>query len=410
MNGARHIVFINEFFHPDICASAVVAADHLPKIARLRPRDRITVITGNRAWNDPSIVYAAEDDYEDVRIVRVERPVVNRTNLLRRALGFAAFQHGALRAARQLDRVDLLIATTAPPQGGGIARKIARRRNCPYIYKVLDLYPDLGVTLGRVSEGSFLHRRWLAADTSAMQEAAHVVGIGRRLVDRIAGTRAVPADRLTVIHDGFDSARLRTGRRPEAGDSPNAFRHQHNPEGRFVIQYAGNMGLSHPFEAILMACGELADDEVLFQFIGDGPQRGRVEDRLPRNGQIMDYQPAHRLGEVLATADLCLISQHEDMFDKALPYKVYAILAAGKPSIFIGSERSEIAGWLTKHEAGICVRQADASALAESIRSMKRDPARLRCMGESARRLFDTSFCSESAAEKWAALIDRVLL
>ena len=57
MSGARHILFINEFFHPDICASAAVAWDHLVRIARLRPNFKITVIAVN---DDP---LANDDSY-----------------------------------------------------------------------------------------------------------------------------------------------------------------------------------------------------------------------------------------------------------------------------------------------------------------------------------------------------------
>ncbi|MFH1416832.1 MAG: glycosyltransferase family 4 protein, partial [Planctomycetota bacterium] len=345
----RHILFINEFFHPDICASAAVATDHLPRIAELRPDWRITVIAGNRAWDDPSVVYPATAEYRGVHIVRVDRPAVSRRSLLRRALGFAAFQRGAVRAARKLTPIDLVVATTAPPQGGDIARAITREQRCPYIYKVLDIYPDLAATLGRIRPGGFVYRRWLARDTQAMRDAALIVCIGERMTERLQQSRGLPAAKLQTIHDGFDPARIKV-----AGN--NTFRNQHNPEGRFVVQYAGNMGLSHPFETILAAAARFGDaSDILFQFIGDGPQRRTVEAGLPPCGQLLDYQPARRLCEVLATADVCLISQHEEMFDQALPYKIYATLAAGKPCIFVGSRRSEIAEWLAASGAGLHV-------------------------------------------------------
>lgn len=104
MSAPKHILFINEFFHPDICASAAVLTDRLPRIARLRPDDQICVMAGNRAWDDPETVYPAEDEFHGVRIIRVDRPVVSRTNLVRRALGFAAFQRRAIRMARGMDR------------------------------------------------------------------------------------------------------------------------------------------------------------------------------------------------------------------------------------------------------------------------------------------------------------------
>ena len=403
----RHILFLNEFFHPDICASATVLTDRLPVLARLRSDWKITVITGNRAWDDASVVYPAEDELRGVRVVRVNRPAVSRTSLIRRALGFWAFQRGAVRAARDLGPIDLVINTTAPPQGAGVARRIADLHGCPYIYTVLDLYPDLAATLGRIKADGFWYARWLARDTKVMQRAAAVVSITERIGQRIAATRPVPSDKLLSIHDGFDPARIAV--RPP-GRAVDDFRARFNPEGRFVVQYAGNMGLSHPFDTILAAARALADDAgILFQFVGDGPQRPFIAANLPRNARLIGYQPAEALGGVLSCSDICLISQHEDMFDKALPYKIYATLAAGKPCLFVGNERSEIAGWLGQSRAGLQVNQGDADQLAAAIRELKGDAGRREEMGRAARALFDARFHVEKTAGAWVALIERIL-
>ena len=129
----RHILFINEFFHPDICASAAVLTDRLPRIAKLRPDFKITVITGNRAWDNPSVVYPKMEEYGGIRIVRTKRPVVSRRSLFQRGMGFLGFQRNAIRSARRLDPVDLVIGTTAPPNGGKITRTIAQHHRCPYV-------------------------------------------------------------------------------------------------------------------------------------------------------------------------------------------------------------------------------------------------------------------------------------
>lgn len=399
----QHILFLNEFFHPDICASAAVAADHLPAIATLRPDWRITIVAGNRAWDDPSIVYPPRDEHHGVRVVRVERPSVNRASLLRRGMGFAAFGRNAVAAAERLPPVDLVVATTAPPHGAAIARKIARRQRCPYVYEVLDLYPDLAATLGRIKPRGLFHRLWAFYDTGLMRDAAMVVTIAEQMTERIARTRGIPAKKLRTIHDGFDPGRIRV-------QGPNEFKQHYNPDGRLVIQYAGNMGLSHPFETILASARLLSDDpDILFQFIGDGPQRGFVEANLPPRAQLIGYQPAERLGEVLATADVCLISQHPGMFDQALPYKIYSTLAAGKPCIFVGNRQSEIADWLLSNDAGLHVDQGAAEELAHAVRDLKAQPARLASMGLAARGLFDARFHADRAARDWASLIELLL-
>ncbi len=397
----RHILFLNEFYHPDICASAVVAADHLPKIAALRPDWKVSIICGDRAWDDPSVTYPAREVIDGVSVVRVDRPAVSRSNLFRRALGFAAFGRNAIRAARSLGGIDIVVGTTAPPQGGDIARKIAKACGCPYVYKVLDLYPDLAAALGKSRANGFIHRRWLTADTKAMQQAAAVVCIAERMTRRIAQTRPVTGDMLHTIHDGYDPMRLAT-------TMGNSFQGQHDPNGRFVVQYAGNMGLSHPFDAILAAAKQLAaDDRIRFQFIGDGPQREAIRQGLSPNSELIPYQPAHQLGSMLASADVCLISQHDAMFDMALPYKIYAILAAGRPVIFIGNRRSEIVDWLESSGAGICVSHADPAALVGSIQALRNNNEKRAASGRAARSLFEARFDSNAAARAWVELLGR---
>ncbi len=399
----RHILFLNEFFHPDLCASAVVAADHLTKIAAARPEWKITVLSGQRAWNDPAVVYPAAETWGGLQIVRVPRPAVSRTNLLRRGWGFLEFARQAVRAARSLDPVDLVIATTAPPQGASAARRIARQHHCPYVYEILDLYPDCAEVLGRIASHGLIHSAWRYFDTKVMRGAARVVTISEPITQRIAATRGIPRERLQTIHDGYDPARLVPFER-------NEFKEQYNPDGRFVVQYAGNMGLSHPFESIIAATHAMVNEpDVFFMFIGDGPQRTVLRAGLPSNGLLLEYQPPELLSQVLDTADLCLISQHPEMFDKALPYKIYAILAAGKPSIFIGDRRCEIAKWLTESGAGVQVDQGRPDALAAVIRELKDDASRRATMGQAARDLFERRFNSTLAARGWIEAIELVL-
>lgn len=400
----RHILLVTEFYYPDVCASAVVAADHATRIARLRPEWRVSVIAGDRAWDDPSVTHPPRGRHEGVEMVRVARPPVSRVNLIRRALGFAAFGRRAVAAARRLEGVDLVIGTTAPPQGGMIARRIARAHRCPFIYKVLDLYPDLAVTLERMRPGSFLHRRWHSADAKAMRDAAAVVCVSERMRRRVVETRWLSSEHVLAIHDGFDPVRLAINN--DGGD----FQRDHNPRGRFLVQYAGNMGLSHPFDAILEAARRLtARGDMLFQFIGDGPQRAAIDRDLPPCAQLLPYQPAERLGAVLAAADVCLVSQHTAMFDQALPYKVYAILAAGRPCIFLGNARSEIAEWLASSGAGAVVAQHDVDGLVAAIERYAGDARRRAQAGAAARKLFEDRFDSRRAAEQWVACIERII-
>lgn len=402
---APHIVFVNEFYHPDICASSAVLSDRLPRLAAARPNWKITVLAGRRAWDDPSVLHAAEEVHRGVHIVRVERPALPKRSILQRALGFFAFQRNAVRTARKLGPIDLVVGTTAPPQGAGIAAKIAQRTGCPFIYTVLDLYPDLAATLDKLRANSLLYRRWLKNDTQLMQRAAVVVSISTPISQRIARTRHISAEKCITIHDGFDENAVA----PPAPTAINRFAQHFNPHQRFVVQYAGNMGLSHPFETIMATARQLEGQrDVLFQFIGDGPQRAFIERHATAHTQVLDYQPAERLWEVLHAADVCLISQHPRMFDQALPFKVYGIFAARKPVILVGNPESEIAQWLREADAGITVSHEAPEQMTAAIRRLQGDRAEAKAMGQRGHAFFQQRLQSSQAAEQWLGLFEKV--
>ena len=188
MPKSRHIVYINEFFHPDICASAAVLTEQLPRIAAVRPNWRITVLTGDRAWDRPDVRYPASSEYRGVAIRSRARGGQCRpagADSLDGSAGFFEFGLAVLREGPALGPTDLVIGTTAPPHGGCIARRLAQRLGCPFIYRVLDLYPDIASVLGRLSRWNPVHLLWLASDTRTMVEAAAVVTVTEPMTRRI---------------------------------------------------------------------------------------------------------------------------------------------------------------------------------------------------------------------------------
>lgn len=434
---ALHLCFINEFFWPDVCASSAVLTDHLPRIRGLRPQWRITVIAGNRAWDRPDVTWPARESWRGIDIIRVPRAVVGR-GLWARGRGFLDFHRGVASAARHLDRPDVIVASTAPPLGGRLGAKLAGQFGSAHIYKALDLYPECAEALGVIRPGGLTARVWRRIDAAAMRRSAAVVGISRGIVGRIEQTRGLPAGRVRLIHDGFDPDRVRYVPREQ-----NRFMAERGLSGRFVVQYAGNMGRSHPMKPILEAATLLRGDaRMLFQFIGVGPGRAEVQaaiEELGRAGrqtqpiarghrvgsadpafetdstcendsspliELLDYQPADRLAEVLSAADIAIISQAAGMAELSLPYKLYGILAAARPFVFIGPAESEIVDLCRETACGAHVSPGDSAGLARTIAGLREDEVLRAEMGRRGRALFESRFSSAVAAEQWVELIE----
>lgn len=400
-----HVLFVNEFYWPDICASAAVLTDHLPELARLRPDWRFSVLAGDRAWDRAEQRWPARERHGAIDVFRAPRGAVRRS-LPGRAWGFARFHRAAIQLGRSLDRVDIVVASTAPPLGGRIGRAIARAHGAALVYKVLDLYPDCAESLGVLRRGGAVARAWRRVDTALMRDAAAVVVISQRMAERVVATRGVDATRVHHIADGIDPARV-------VPRDAGTLRKQWGLSDRFVVQYAGNMGLSHPFDTILAAAERLAAfPDVVFQFVGAGPGRRLITEAAARLGpsiRIFDMLPADQLGDLLGVADVCLVSQHPALFDQALPHKAYAALAAGRPLVFVGDRRSEVADWLSRHDCGSQVDPGDVDGLATALLSWKDERDRA-AAGQRGQAFIRSGLTHAHAAAHWRAVLESILL
>ncbi len=172
-----------------------------------------------------------------------------------------------------------------------------------------------------------------------------------------------------------------------AGDaSGDTYRREWNLAGRTVALYSGSIGRKQGAGLILEAARRLNNrDDIAFAICGEGPDLAELKAAacdLPAV-QFHPLQPAERLGELLALADLHLLPQIVAASDLLLPSKLTNMLASGRPVIATAAPGTglydEIEG------CGIAVPPGDAAALATAIAALADDPARRSGLGEAAR-------------------------
>ncbi len=74
------------------------------------------------------------------------------------------------------------------------------------------------------------------------------------------------------------------------------------------------------------------------------------------NIRLLDYVPRSQLQASLALADVHLISMRPEMTGIVVPGKLYGVMAAGRPAIFVGPEHCESADTIRDAGCGITVR------------------------------------------------------
>jgi glycosyltransferase involved in cell wall biosynthesis len=185
-------------------------------------------------------------------------------------------------------------------------------------------------------------------------------------------------------------------------------------EDKFVVGYSGNLGRAHEFDTILDAATQLRSEQnIAFLFIGGGAQRARVEEEgLSRgldNLVFQPYQPREILCESLGVPDVHLVSLRPELEGLIVPSKFYGILAAGKPTLFIGDPQGEIVSILDEGGVGQSIQSGDSEALAQQILELYGSAEKIEIMGLAARDLFDSRFPSQHAFQKWNDVIEYVI-
>ncbi len=301
-------------------------------------------------------------------------------------------------------RPDAVISLSTPPLVALLGLTLARLRGASSLYWVMDVYPQLAFELGVIEPRSIVGRIFRRLSAACLRRSDEVIALGDTMAERLSSEGAGP---VTVIHNWADGEAIHP---VEPQDNP--LRAEWGWSDRFVVLYSGNMGLAHEFDTVLDAAERLAaDPRILLAFVGGGPRRAEVEAEARRRGlsnvEFLPYVPREQLGDSLTAGDVHLVTLRERMPGLLVPSKIYGILAAGRPSVYVGPQQGEIADILDSGRCGIGVRGGDADALAEAIRGYANDPARTREHGANARRSFEMRFTREHGVDAFRELLDR---
>jgi colanic acid biosynthesis glycosyl transferase WcaI len=209
---------------------------------------------------------------------------------------------------------------------------------------------------------------------------------------------------MALVYDWVDTDLIR----PMPHDNP--FAREQNLKDRFVILYAGNLGLSQGLEHVLTAAAQLVNQQdISFVLVGDGAGRDHLVTEVKRrqlgNVQFLPFQPRNRLPEVLASADVSLVMLRRGIGTASLPSKIFSVMASGRPLITSVDEGSETWNLVQRAQAGLCVTPENPSELAEAILKLKQDKGLRERLGRNGRIWAERHHSSRSAAEQFEKLL-----
>jgi glycosyltransferase involved in cell wall biosynthesis len=402
------LLILNQFFYPDHSATSQLMTDLAESLAARGAG--VTALAGRGRYNGGGPLPAREE-HRGVAVERAWATRFGKGSTAGRLADYVSFYLGAAWKLLTVRRHDVVMALTTPPLIGLVALLACRLRGMRLALLVQDLYPDVGVRLGVLREGGPAARLLDALNRAALSRADRIIVLGDCMRERVAAKVGhASGARIDVIHNWADGERIR----PLAASERNVFAEEHSLGGRFVVEFSGNFGMVNDFATPLEAARLLAGrPDILFLFVGEGVRGGEIREFVSRHGlanvRVLPYQPLDNLRYSLAAGDAHLVTLAEGLAGLCVPSKAYGVLAAGRPLIFVGDARSEIARLVAENGCGAVIPSGQAASLARLIESWADDPEAARGMGERGRELFARRFDRPRAVAAYAESLSKCL-
>ena len=406
-NSSPHTLLIHQAF---VLPTEAGGTRHY-ELARQLVRDghRFTVVASSLSYLSGREVakrrrLISEEELDGVRVLRAyTHPSLHRS-FLWRIISTLSFAVSSVPAALRAGPTDLVMGTTPPMFQAASAWLVAWLRRCPFLLEVRDLWPEFAIGLGVLRNRLLIAlARWLERFLYA--RATHIVVNSPAYRDYLLA-KGIAGEKISLIANGVN---------PQMFD-PTAdgcdLRVELGLQDRFVVTYAGALGLANDLDTLLRAASRLREESaVQFLLVGDGKERSSLEARAGdlglRNVTFVGGQPKNRMPAFLAASQACVaVLKNIPMFRTTYPNKVFDYMAAGRPTIL--AIDGVIRDVIEASHGGIFVPPGDDEALAEAVRLLMRDRQQAELMGAEARAYVMKHFDRSRQAEQFAALVSRL--
>lgn len=406
--GQRRVIWVNRFFHPDESATAIMLTDLVRGLAAGGRPHLVLTSMALYAPRDPARQDVAIDGVDVVRL-----PAIGRSNrsLTQRVINFVLFHIGVLvMLLVRARKGDIVVTLTDPPLIGVTAAFAARSRGARTANWVQDIFPETATRLGYARAGGFLDRMLRGLRDISWRKADANIAIGKGMAGFVSQS-GVPEERIQVIQNWADDTKL-----VPIDVQQNELRQAWGYEnGNCLIGYSGNLGRAHEVNTMAATMSELGTEfqnGMRFLFIGGGAKSDGMLNAAAALPEGMlafrPYQPMELLAQSLSVPDIHWLSLLPELEGLIVPSKFYGALAVGRPVVFIGDTRGEIACLVAEAGCGASFEIGDSPGVARFLRELAAQPELRREIGRKGRAFLESELSRSGRVAHWRRVLDRI--
>jgi glycosyltransferase involved in cell wall biosynthesis len=393
------LIILNQFFYPDHSATSQLMTSLAESLVERGVT--VTALAGRGRYNGGEKLPPREK-HNGVCIERAWATSFGKHRTLGRLSDYFSFFLGAAWKLMRLPSAEVVMALTTPPMIGLVALLIGRFRGMRVVSVIQDVYPDIAVRLGTLGPRSASTKALEWINMYVLKHSDRLVVLSEPMRERIAAKVGdIRASRIDVIHNWADGNEIRPITQPH-----NPFVLEHALAGSFVVLFSGNLGLVNEFSTVLEAARLLRErSDIVFLFVGEGAREIEILEYKRKhslaNVKLLPYQPRTMLPYSLAAGNALLVTLADGLAGLCEPSKVYAIMAAGRPLLFVGDQQSETAKLIAVNQCGAVIASGNHERLADVISDWSSDRSKSEEFGRAARALFEERFDQPQAVNKY---------
>lgn len=391
MNTNKGILFISQYFPPDVTA----AAFRVSETAEILKDDgfKVNILTAVPHKSEIKDNYIKKD-FDVVRVPIFRLGGKKTKDFLIHYISFMlnSFLWGIFKLR---SRVNYVIASSPPLMTAFSGWLLARFKKANYILDIRDIWPDSAIATGHLRPGSLLYRATKFFEYFIYNKAGLITCVSDKMKEYIRSriSKDIP---IIVLYNGLSMKFL--------DDNQIRYDNFASSKNEFIISYIGNIGYAQNLDFLIDVATLCKKEDIKFHLIGKGAVKNILMEKVTalglknfifKNGcskkEAFEYM---NRSHVL----LIILNKRYSAFYLTIPSKVFDYLWANKPILYgIEGEGRKI---LDSLPGNIYFDSNDPNSLARAIINLKNNYSFYKSKADRNRAFVLNNFTREKMTKK----------
>lgn len=277
----------------------------------------------------------------------------------------------------------------------------------PIIYNNFDVFPDGPFLFGAINN-KLVYRVLAKLQNYVYKVSDRIVVISKDMKSTFI-SKGIEEKKLVTIPNWYDSSTIKI-----VDPNDNQFIKKYSVDrSKFIVQYAGNIGYTFNYHAVIEIAKQLKNDcNIEFHIIGTGgfesDFKREAEENELKNIKFFPWQDSSIINDVYCACDLEIVPLSKGVIWTSFPSKCTLLMACGRTFLCLCEKNSDFYNFVNREKIGICVSRTEYCQVADTIRELSSDRTKMDLLEKNAQKIGEQYYSSAVNAVKYVDVINEV--